>query len=169
MIYTINQGKHRAWPPIFGVLLKTRMSRGVTFDKTAGYDLPVTEDNEDINKLFGFGFFKGGHHEDSARFGWNYNQITGRVRLFAYCYVNGVRSMQEMAEILPYTRVRLTIQIYGHSRYVFTIHDGYNNWTQIGFHEVVFNHTKKWKYKLGCYFGGNLPAPHDIIIKISKK
>lgn len=169
MIYTIHKGNHRSWPFIFGLQLNQWMERDIVFDETTAYDLPGTEDDDDVNKLFGFGYLNGGHHQDSARFGWNYNNSTGRIRLFAYCYVNGMRIIQEICEVLPHKKFRLLISIFQDSRYVFTVHDGYNNRFQVGTSEVGFTHNKKWKYKLGCFFGGNNPAPHDITIKISKK
>jgi hypothetical protein len=164
----IPEGQHHGWPPIWGIHFKPWMERDVVFDSTAAYELPE-EDQEDVNKLFGFGYFKGGHHKDSARFGWNYNPLNGRVRLYAYCYVDGERIIEELCEIRLHIKVRLLISIYETKRYVFSVHDGFNNWREIGTTEIQFNHDKKWKYKLGCFFGGNNPSPHDMIIKISKK
>ena len=69
MNYRIHKGKHRAWPPVFGLFWKKEMSRDVYFDLSAKYDLPGDADDEDVNKLFGFGFFPS-HHIESARFGW---------------------------------------------------------------------------------------------------
>lgn len=169
MVHTIHKGKHRAFPPIIGLHLKPWMERDVVFDNTAAYDLPGSTDDDDVNKLFGFGYINGGHHKDSARFGWNYNNKNGRIRLFAYCYVNGMRIIQELCEVLPHKKVRLIISESLGGRYVFSAHDGYNNWWQMGVANIGFTHKKKWKYKLGCYFGGNNPAPQTITIKISIK
>lgn len=169
MNFHIPKGQHHSWPFIFGLHVNLWMERDVVFDESAAYDLEGSEDDDDVNKLFGVGYFNGGHHQDSARFGWNYNNNTGRVRLFAYCYVNGMRIIQEICEIPKHNKFRLLISIYQSNRYMFTVHDGYNNWHQVGVAEVGFTHNKKWKYKLGCFFGGNNPAPHDIKIKISRK
>lgn len=144
------------------------MERDVVFDETAAYDLPE-EDTNDVNKLFGFGYLNGGHHKDSARFGWNYNNKTGRIRLFAYCYVNEKRIIEELCEVLPHKKVRLIISVTQDGNYYFSVHDGYNDWVVKGVANISFTHEKKLRYRLGCYFGGNNPAPHDIIIKISKK
>lgn len=169
MTHTIHKNNHRSFPPIIGLHCKQWMERDVVFDSSAAYELPAT-DQDDVNKLFGFGYINGGHHQDSARFGWNYNTITGRVRIFAYCYVNGERMIEQICEVPLYKKIRCLISIYQNSRYVFTVHDGYNNWHQIGIPaEIPFTHNKKWRYKLGCYFGGNNPAPHQITIKITKK
>lgn len=168
MTATIHKGKHRAWPISFGLLIDNIMERDVVFDSSAAYDLE-SDDNNDVNKLFGFGYLKGGHHKDSARFGWNYNQQTGRIRIFAYCYINGTRAISQLCEVLPYKKYRLNITI-TEAAYHFTVHDGFNNWHQVGTGFAIgFLHNKKWKYKLGCYFGGNNKAPHDITIKITRK
>lgn len=164
---TIPKGQHYAWPPMWGILFNRWMERDVVFDETAEYDLG--EDNNDVNKLFGFGYLNGGHHKDSARFGWNYNYSNGRVRLFAYCYVNGERIFRLLCEVLPHKKVRLRISETLSSDYWFSVHDGYNDWFELAFERIPFTHKKTWKYKLGCFFGGNNPAPHDITIKITKK
>jgi hypothetical protein len=165
---SIPQGQHHAWPPIIGLHLKPWMERDIVFDSSAAYDLG-NNDNDDVNKLFGFGYINGGHHTDSARFGWNYNKENGRVRLFAYCYVNGTRIIHEICQVPIHKKYRLLINISPSKQYLFTVHDGYNDWHQVGFADIAFTHDKEWRYKLGCYFGGNNPAPHDITIKVSKK
>jgi hypothetical protein len=169
MIYTIHKGKHRSWPFIFGLHVKPWMERDVVFDDTAAYDLPGNEDDSDVNKLFGFGYLNGGHHKDSARFGWNYNNESGRINLFVYCYVNGNRIIQHICSVLPYHKVRLRIAETLSGEYWFAVHDGVENWNEMGFVRIPYTHNKKIRYKLGCFFGGNNPAPQDIKIKISKK
>lgn len=175
MIVTIHKGKHRAWPPCFGIFFKKRwMERDFVFDNSCRYELPDPLDKEDVNKLFGFGYFPGFHHIDSARFGWNYNPASDKIRLYAYCYVDGKKAFGDyqfklICEVPLHTKVRLNINVYVSKRYVFTVHDGHNSWYEMGSLDVPFNHDKKWSYRLGCFFGGNNPAPHDITIKISKK
>lgn len=169
MMRRIPEGQHHAWPPIWGLHTKKWMERDVVFDETAAYNLPGTQDDNDVNKLFGFGYVNGGHHEDSARFGWNYSEEINRIILFAYCYVNGQRIIQSICSVSPHKKVRLLISISNDHKYFFSVHDGYENFRAIGILQVPFTHNKEWKYKLGCYFGGNNPAPHDITIKISKK
>lgn len=172
MIIRIKKGNHS--PNIlkrlfqFGVYRnKTVIERVVEFDITAKYDLG-NSDNDDVNKLFGLGYISGGHHEDSARFGWNWNRENGTVNLFAYCYVSGTRVMIKICELSTNTKFLLSISMMK-NRYVFLVHDAKNTWHQLASSEVGFTHKKKWTYRLGCYFGGNNPAPHDITIKISKK
>lgn len=169
MTATIHHNHHRAWPPSFGIYWNiNRMHRIISFDATAKYDLPGTQDDDDINKLFGWGYANGGHHQDSVRFGWNYNNNTGRVALYAYCYVNGERIMKWLCEILPHRKVLCMIDKIGNT-YSFTICDPLNTYYVYAGLDIHFDHNKKLAYKLGCYFGGNNTAPHDIKILINRK
>lgn len=169
MIHTIHKGKHRGWPPAIGIYWQLRkMHRVVNFDITSKYDLPRTEDDGDVNKLFGWGYINGGHHKDSARFGWNYNNTTSRIALYAYCYVNSERIMKWICEVAMNWDWLLMIDKIGNV-YSFTVVDAHNEYKVSGGIDIAFEHNKIVSYRLGCYFGGNNPAPHDITIKISKK
>ena len=168
MIYRIPKGKHYAWPPAFGLFNdKQRMEKVAEFDITAKYDLG-NADNNDVNKLFGWGYLNGLHHTDSARFGWNYNQEIGKVNLFAYCYVNKKRFIIPICTVQTNYKYLLQIDKIG-SKYLFSVLDAGMRYRNYGTIEVMFTHNKKISYRLGCFFGGNNPAPHDITIKISKK
>lgn len=173
MKITIHKGNHS--PNILQRFLqlgvycnKSAMERIVEFDITAKYDLPGAGDDADVNKIFGFGFIKGGHHNDSARFGWIWNNGTGKVDLFAYCYVNGKRLMIKICEAATYFKYLLSIDK-KETTYSFSVHDAKNDYKKFGSVDIAFTHKKKWSYRLGCFFGGNQPAPDDITIKISRK
>lgn len=143
------------------------MERVVEFDISAKYDLGV-QNNKKVNKLFGWGYINGFHHSDSVRFGWNWNNDTSKVRLYAYYYVNGDMEFKEICEISLHWKFLLQIDKIG-SVYSFTVSDARNNYVHYGGVDVPFTHTKSLGYRLGCYFGGDDPAPHDIKIKITKK
>lgn len=168
MTCTIHKGKHRAWPPSFGLFYdKQRMEKVVEFDSTAKYDLSSI-DNNDINKLFGWGYLKGLHHTDSVRFGWNWNQEIGKVNLFAYCYVNRLRLMIPICTVNINYKYLLQIDKIG-KKYTLSVLDAGMMYRNYGSMDIMFTHKKKFSYRLGCFFGGNNPAPHDITIKILKK
>lgn len=167
MIFTIRKGAHRAWPWVLALFFGKRLVRHVVFDISAKYDLPGTEDDEDVNKLFGFGFFPS-HHLESARFGWTYNNQENKVELHAYCYVNGVRVMKWLCTIPTYKKVKCSIDIIG-DVYSFTVSDARTQSLVYGGRDIAFDHDKKIGYRLGCFFGGNNPAPHTIKIKITKR
>ncbi len=131
----------------------------VTFDDSCIYELPK-EDQEDINKLFGFsiGF---NHHKDSARFGWFYQDNT--IHLYAYVYDNGVRRSKLIKNLDLNTQYVLTLVDEG-DNWVFSVDDG---WSVIGNVKIPKSCKFKWGYKLWPYFGGNNPAPHDITIQMN--
>lgn len=169
MIFRIPKGQQYAWPPAIGIFFNPkRMERIVTFNETARYDLPGTEDDEDVNKLFGFGYFKGGHHQDSARYGWYYDNYSGQVVICAYCYVNGKRIIKELCAAAMDKEYMCSIDVIENT-YSFTVTNPYNQYSMYGGQDIEFTHHKKWSYRLGCFFGGNQPAPHEMRIKIKKK
>lgn len=145
-----------------------KMERVVEFDITAKYDHPGTYDDEDVNKLFGFGYMKGGHHEDSARVGWLWDVRTGKPNFMAYCYVNKERIIQPICEVFTNFKFLPCIEIIN-KRYQFSVYDAKNDYKNYGRVEIPFTHDKTWSYQLGAFFGGQPPAPHDITIKISRK
>ena len=62
--YTIKAGKHRAWPFRFGLYwFKKKICFRVSFDQSCKYQL-ADDDQLDINKLFGVGYFPN-HHKDT--------------------------------------------------------------------------------------------------------
>jgi len=166
--YVIHKGKHRAWPLSFGLYWnKKHIERDVVFDQTCKYDLPGVYDDGDINKLFGIGYFPG-HHTDSARFGWVYNNSSGKIDLYAYCYVNGERIFKFLCDVRLHQRVRCMIDVIG-DVYSLTVIDAFNSYFIYGGLDIKHDHYKKLGYKLSCYFGGNNTAPHTINIEIKKK
>lgn len=162
MVYTIKKGKHRACPPMIGLFYdKKVMSRRVTFDRSCAYTLPG-EDQEDINKLFGIGYFPS-HHTDSARFGWRYNPSTDKIEILAYCYVNSERLIYPLASFDFNKEYTLELQI-NDDTYSFYVQ---TNFAKFGF-AIPKTHKKVFGFPLGLYFGGNNPAPHKMKIKIIK-
>ncbi|MGQ0739567.1 MAG: hypothetical protein ACT4OJ_10940, partial [Bacteroidota bacterium] len=100
MNFTFKKGKHRArplywlrwWPLLIG---PRDIRRRVMFLFGSRYDLEG-QDQDDHNKLYGVAF--GGVHRHSARFGWRYNNDTGKFILSAYCYIRGQRTMEDLCE-----------------------------------------------------------------------
>jgi hypothetical protein len=167
LIYRIKKGNHRAWPPVFGILSGNVIERIVEFNRTNSYELRNADDSLDVNKLFGFGYLWS-HHNNSARWGWNYNVETNRIRLYAYCYNKKIRSMDYVCEVSKNLKVNLKIELLP-DHYRFTASDAANRWHVFGEISVPYGHNKKFKYLLGCYFGGNNPAPHNMNILIKKR
>lgn len=170
MKYKINKGRHYARPSgayallsLAWWLLVARFSFTrdlyrwrVTFDASAAYDLPG-EDRLDVNKLVGVGYAWGGHHVDSARFGWRYVRDQHAVELFAYCYVSGQRIVRSLGLVPIGTPFDLTLDITPTS-YIFSSPTAYKS--------VPYSHRKQLHYLTRPYFGGNRTAPRDVTIQI---
>ena len=124
MTFTILKGWHYSLPPVFGLFWKKKkMVRELYFDYSCKYFLNI-EDAGDVNKLFGIGYFPG-HHTDSARVGWNY--VDGKIRLYAYCYVDGERIIEQLGEVGFHTWVKVILEV-KKGIYFFRICDPLNDW-----------------------------------------
>jgi hypothetical protein len=166
MIFHSPKGKHRARPLRIGIWrARPVFIWQVEFTPTCRYSL-IGADQLDTNKLIGVGFLPG-HHVDSARFGWRYSPERGMVELLAYCYVRRRRVIEPIGFVeigQPY-RLQLNVTL---RAYVFDVY-GEREGMPIGACSISHHHRKKLQYRLGTYFGGNQPAPHDIKIKIENK
>jgi len=165
MIFRIPSGKHRARPIRFGLWWrKNSFTWVVKFTESCRYDLG-NEDQFDTNKLCGIGYLPG-HHKESARFGWRYWPDMGWVELSAYCYVKGQRVIKNIAFCEIGKEYRLRLQVLATS-YYFDVYEP-DQVKAAGIVTVEHFHDKKFKYRLGVFFGGNRPAPKEIKIELSK-
>lgn len=166
--YYIEKGKHSAKGLHFGLTFKNEIKFRACFDKSCLYDLE-SNDNYDINKLFGFSttWF---HHKQSARVGWRC--LNGeKIQLVTYSYNKSQRSITEsdiLGEISPNEWFECEIIDIEHS-YVFKLKIGFGDGKRIITAKDI--KEKDWflfHYLLFPYFGGNQPAPHDMKIFIEK-
>lgn len=169
MIATIHKGKRSppwAWLKLFPWIRHNvkSVSRKVVFHENCRYDLPGDEDDLDVNKIFGIGYLW--DKKESARFGWNYNNVTGKVDLFAYYHVGGVRDFKKICEVEIGKEYLMILNIYepSYSFAVWSVGDG----LPCGDTMIPKTHKKTWSYNMGDFFGGTFPAPHDITIEIKK-
>lgn len=140
------------------------------------YATDKTEDEEDINKLYGFGepnFFKviaafvkdlfGGriavewHHEASARFGWNCN-ARGEIWLWAYSYARGVRTMRKICRVEADTEVNTEIYCAPGSYYFITPQ------ALVVTTPRQSTGSRAFGFGLFPYFGGDNAAPNRMAI-----
>ncbi|MBC7947753.1 MAG: hypothetical protein H7Y42_07725 [Chitinophagaceae bacterium] len=167
MKWVIHKGKHRPafwWLQLALWFNKKVMEKEVKFFFSTKYYLEG-EDHADHNKLFGIGYFPG-HHRESARFGWRYDQLGNRFILSAYCYVDGLRIMKDLCAVVANKPYIMRIEKYaGHYR--FTVSDKVEKRT-IGMYHIDYRHKKKLGFRLGLFFGGNQPAPVKLTIEIKK-
>ncbi len=133
-----------------------KLSYNIQFTDSCRYDIG-REDQADINKLFGVGYFPS-HHHKSVRIGWNYNIQTDQIDLWAYWYDNWERRWSYLKSVDINTTNKFTINVYK-TKHVIDLGD------------VVFPIQLEPDfigYLLMPYFGGNQPAPHDMIINLKR-
>ena len=168
--YCIKKGNHSASGFNFGITFKKTIKFRASFTESCLYDLG-SNDNYDINKLYGFSttIF---HHNQSARIGWRC--IDGEnIEVLTYSYNNKKRSLLDsnlLATVKP--NQWFNVEITDHESYYeykLTYENDLDN-----DNIVVTDKDKKEKdwflfhYFLYPYFGGNKPAPHNMLIYIEK-
>lgn len=156
--FVIRKGDHYSTPRLVQMLQSDRLSFRATFNQTAIYDLgdPALQSNK--NKLMGFSDCNSMHHENSARFAWQW--FNDRLEIYAYCYVNSERKEAFIATVNLNEENLYEIKKTDDA-YVFYL-NGKAATT------VKRNNTcdKGIYYMLFPYFGGAIPAPHNVQIDV---
>ncbi|MBL0745824.1 hypothetical protein [Chryseolinea lacunae] len=130
-----------------------------SFDQTAIYQFDDAGFQDSKNKLMGFSDCNSLHHQNSARFAWQWYH--DQLEIYAYCYVNGQRQEAFMGVVQPGEIQRYEIEITNHD-YVFRfsdkeVHIARGSTCSVGVYQLL------WPY-----FGGQMPAPHDVSIRIRR-
>lgn len=157
--FTVKQGEHYSTPRLVQSLQSNTLLFEARFDESAIYKFNEEGFQDSKNKLLGFADCNSQHHDNSARFGWQwYNE---QLEIYAYCYVNGERkeAFIGVVDIDAVNRYSITIE---KDAYVFQLNDG---------EPVVIERGNTCNtgvyYMLWPYFGGQLPAPHDVSIDLN--
>ena len=161
MIFSIKKGRHYSDGFLYKIINlfhdSDNMTHFVTFNETAIYT-DETLDKFDVNKLFGFSI--GLHHRNSYRFGWN--SYDGKIHIYAYSYINGKRTIDEICVVEQDLEYKLMIRI-KNGKVIFSVIDNEYNIKQA----VQFSSNKRLLgYCLWPYFGGNKTASKNINIEI---
>jgi hypothetical protein len=159
-LYTIKSGNHHSQLSPYKALEISEMRFVVMFDHSAVYHSIDPENQNDINKLFGFADNEMQHHEYSARFGWRWSD--GALRLFAYVYNNSVLLTSELGSFPLNREIHCSIKI-NSDTYTFkageqVVHMSRESTTPLA-----------KGYQLYPYFGGDEPAPQEIRIWIKEE
>lgn len=157
--FVVEKGEHYSSPRFTETLQSDRLVFEATFDETAKYTFEDLAHQSSKNKLLGFADCNSKHHDNSARFGWQW--YNDQLEIYAYCYVNAVRVERfvGIAELHKTGRYEITIR---DDEYVFRLDGGApvvvprGNTCDTGVY-----------YMLWPYFGGTLPAPHNVHVAIS--
>lgn len=156
--FIIPKGEHYATPKTVQTLQSNRLSFDAIFNASAVYyfDEPGFQDSK--NKLLGFADCNSMHHQNSARFVWQW--YNDQLEIHAYCYVNGER-VEQFVGVVNIDEVNHYELILQDNYYVFKLND-------LQPVRIARGSTceRGVYYMLWPYFGGSLPAPHQISIKI---
>jgi hypothetical protein len=156
--FTIKEGEHYSTPRLTESLQSNVLEFEAMFDNSAIYNLGEQSLQSNKNKLLGFSDCNSLHHENSARFAWQW--YNDRLEIFAYTYVNGERqeAFIGVVELNQFNHFRLTIN---DGYYLFQL----NGEKSVKMERVSTCNTGLY-YKLWPYFGGSVPAPKDVHIAI---
>jgi hypothetical protein len=153
--FIIKQGQHSS-NHLVEPVAKNKMRFLVKFDETARYANTISNNQQDINKLYGLSDCSTQHHVNSARFGWRW--FNNQLQIFAYTYKEGIQTNKFVTAVNLNREYIYELEVRG-NKYVFQV----NNQTVVmdrgctGFSA---------RYKLYPYFGGDEVAPHNIRIVI---
>jgi hypothetical protein len=115
----------------------------------------------DINKLYGFTDCNSAVHENSARFGWRWQN--DQLELFAYCYYDGKIQKKLLSSAKLGEEICCMIKI-SESSYIFQVNE-------LPVDTILRGCSCDSLSKFRCYpyFGGTESAPHDITIRIKEQ
>jgi hypothetical protein len=156
--FTISEGEHYASQRSIETLQNSVLSFQARFNNTAMYDLGDIALQSNKNKLLGFSACNSMHHENSARFAWQW--FNDRLEIYAYCYVNSQRieKFVGVADLNVFSRYKIEIKP---SEYLFTLNDE----LPVSIPRVNTGDRGIY-YMLWPYFGGSIPAPHEVTIDL---
>lgn len=160
-LWIIPAGAHYPEPhPFLDFVRGNTLEFSFRFDDSAIYDLG-TEDQHDINKLFGFAEGSALHiHEHSARFGWRWLVEEEQIEIMGYAYTGGIRKSIRLGTVVPGEDAEGSITSTS-DEYRFTFKDSMFIITR----ETPYQADRKFlSYP---YFGGNVTAPHEVRIAIT--
>lgn len=156
--FVIRKGEHYAHPRVVESLQSRTLVFDAMFNETAIYHFGYLAWQSNKNKLLGFSDCNSLHHENSARFAWQW--FNERLEVYAYCYANGERieSFVGVVDLNKFSRYRIEIK---EDHYTFILNNERPVYIKRG------NRCDRGVYyMLWPYFGGQVPAPHDVEIFI---
>jgi hypothetical protein len=157
--FVVKKGQHYSTPRLAEMLQSNRLRFSARFNETAIYDFGDQALQTNKNKLLGFSDCNSMHHENSARFGWQW--FNNRLEIYAYCYVGGQRTEEFVGVVGLNEDNTYEIEL-TEDAYIFYLNN--ERITSIG---RTTDCNSGAYYLLYPYFGGSEPAPQDVRIDIS--
>ena len=150
MRWIIYKGKHRGTPWKISLIRGSCITKTFVFKESCLYDLPVSE----INKLFGYSYDL--LNKDTVRIGWK--AVRDKIQLWTYFHKNWKHSYPKvkLGEYNINEEIKCQIKTAKDITY-FIINDKLLYSTKYK--------KKYWGWHQNVYFGGQTPAPHEMIIE----
>lgn len=158
-VYVIKAGDHYTSTRHVETLQTNILQFDARFDESAIYTFSDAGFQDSKNKLMGFSDCNSMHHENSARFAWQW--YNNQIEIYAYCYRNGDRVEEFLGVVEPGEIARYRVELTAEA-YIFRFKDKEVSIAR-GASCSVGTYLILWPY-----FGGQLPAPHDISIYIRR-
>lgn len=159
--YVIPAGNHYAQQTGLALFRGDTLRFKAMFDSSAIYNLG-NEDQLDANKLYGAADCSSAHMENSARFGWRWNQ--NRLEIMAVTHRGGTFYVEfvgvaELGKVYDF-EIQLSPD---KNEYLYRFQGGTVRMARGCTASVMSG------YKLYPYFGGNQVAPHAVRIKVEDR
>lgn len=155
--YTIEKDRHYSKHELVSYKEGNVLRFDVKFMPSCIYEPTAFEG--DLNKLYGWVDCGSTIHANSARFAWRHNG-DGMIEVWCYLYIDSVRVMFPVGETKPKRRDEYEIHIEADRYYM-----RFNNTDTTLFRGRKCNYIKE-RARAYPYFGGDLPAPHKMKIKV---
>lgn len=146
------------------------LSFEANFHSNTKYTSAELGGHSQVNKLFGFSDCSSINTQNSARFGWLFDENTNQMKVYSFRHVNGemqydVNHPMAIVELDQVYFYQIEIK---NDHYVFTIKD-HQNGNLIATEEGARGCTGDGHIKMTAipYFGGTKPAPHEMEIDIN--
>ncbi len=157
--YTIRKGQHASDENRFISIEYSELKFAVKFDSTAIYKTVDPSNQSDINKLYGFSDNNSQHQDFSARFGWRWSD--NALRIFGFVHNTGQIIFKELGSVSIGSENNYTIKVTPKS-YVFLLNGITDSLPRASTTVLAKG------YKLYPFFGGDEPAPQNILISIKE-
>lgn len=151
----IHKNKHYGSPLTIKLVRGPQLTQKIIFDESCRYNLGYSQ----VNKLFGYSYDL--LNKDSVRIGWKYLPNRQSIQLFIYLHKNWKRYIPDENLVLGEVQIgqEVKLQVKTDNKTLITYF--FINDKKKG----ILKYKKKyWSWFLGTYFGGKLPAPHDMKI-----
>ena len=169
--YEIHKGQHSIFGARFRPVLNTGFqSAFCRFDESCRYDIGYYQRN--WNKLIGKTTHGFNPHGNSMRIAWRVVDELDKIELGLYTYRNGIRQVGEGFAPIAFCRVDFGEQFHVHLIHADEVYSATVTRNNGKVYSIQLQARKAFRIPFPCvrlnpYFGGNIEAPHDMIISIN--